>query len=338
MSQDVQQTLEASERDFVISRIFGAPRARVYRAWVDARQMGTWWGPAFFTNPRSEIDARPGGRYRIVMRSPEGQDYPCLGRYERLVENEQLEMTIDCSEHPEEWFDQVFPGRDRSRGKPELVIPMSVTFEEARGETRLKVRLRFKDAALRDSMLKIGMREGWSQSLDKLNELVGGLRCVRLFDAPRDFVWRANTQSEQLAEWWTPKGFSWAGCKMDFQPGGSFHYCLNSPKGEELWGRFVYLNIQAPERVDYAVSFTDPEGKVIRHPLSPGWPLSIYNSLSLTACGDKTLAALCAYPINATDEERQTFELAREGVRQALNEVWDQLSDFLKKTKPEEEK
>lgn len=331
MTVNAQRPVEVSDRDFVIARIFAAPRERVYKAWVDSRLMGQWWGPAFFTNPVSEVDPRPGGKYRLVMRSPEGQDYTCLGQFQSLVENVRLEMTIDCSEHPEEWFDLVFPGRDRSKGKPELIIPMTVTFEEARGETRMTVRLHYQSAELRDSMLKIGMREGWSQSLDKLTELAGGLRVVRLFDAPKHLVWRANTESEHLSQWWGPKGFTWVGCKMEFQPGGTFQYCMSAPNGQEMWGRFVYLEIVPEERVTFVSSFSNPEGGVTRHPMSKTWPLGILNTLTLLTCGDKTMVTLCGYPINATAEERQTFEDAREGVRQAFGATWDQLDEYLRK-------
>ncbi len=65
-----------SDRDFVISREFAAPRELVWQAWNDPKHMAQWWGPHQFTNPVCELDVRVGGAYRIVMRGPDGVEYP----------------------------------------------------------------------------------------------------------------------------------------------------------------------------------------------------------------------------------------------------------------------
>ncbi|HXP75753.1 MAG TPA: SRPBCC domain-containing protein, partial [Stellaceae bacterium] len=60
----------ANERTVVITRVFDAPRTLVFKAWTDAAHLARWWGPKGFTNPVCEVDARPGGGLRIVMRAP----------------------------------------------------------------------------------------------------------------------------------------------------------------------------------------------------------------------------------------------------------------------------
>ena len=72
---------------------------------------------------------------------------------------------------------------------------------------------------------------------------------TRVLDAPRARVWRAWTEAEQLKHWWGPKGFTMGVCKLDFRPGGMFHYSMRTPDGHELWGRFVYREILKPERI-----------------------------------------------------------------------------------------
>jgi hypothetical protein len=67
--------------EFVITRVVDAPRELVFKAWIDRRHLAQWWGPKSFTNPVCETDARPGGAYRIVMRSLEGVEYPVKGVY-----------------------------------------------------------------------------------------------------------------------------------------------------------------------------------------------------------------------------------------------------------------
>ncbi len=78
---------------------------------------------------------------------------------------------MDCSGHPDEWHDQVNPKRDRSK-TPLLEILTTVTFDEQGGKTKVTVRQLLETAAIRDAMVKMGMNQGWSQSLDKLTALL----------------------------------------------------------------------------------------------------------------------------------------------------------------------
>src|SRR5436190_428418 len=95
----------------------------------------------------------------------------------------------------------------------------------------------------------------------------------RAFAAPRDKVWKAWTEREQLLQWFGPKGFKMTAAKLDLRPGGTFHYCLKTPEGKALWGKFVYREITAPERIVLVNSFSDERGSLTRHPMSPTWPL-----------------------------------------------------------------
>ena len=166
---------DGSDREFVISRVLVAPPEMVFNAWTDAKHMTQWWGPRSFTNPVCELDARPGGAYRIVMRALDGDEYPIKGVYCEVVKPERLVMTMDCSEHPAEWHDLVKPNRRKEETNPAGEILSTVTFEELDGKTKLTVRIRFDSTAIRDAMLKMGMNEGWSQSLDRLAEYVSRL-------------------------------------------------------------------------------------------------------------------------------------------------------------------
>jgi uncharacterized protein YndB with AHSA1/START domain len=157
-----------SDREFVISRVFDAPRERVFKAWTVPEQTARWWGPKGFTNPVCAMDVRPGGTYRIVMRGPDGVEYPLKGVYREIMEPERLVMTEDCSEHPAEWHDLVNPNRKKGEGMPVLEALSTVTFGEFSGKTRLTIQTLFESAAIRDAMVKTGMNEGWAQSLDRL--------------------------------------------------------------------------------------------------------------------------------------------------------------------------
>ena len=160
----------ATDRDFVITRVFDAPRALVFTMWTDPAQMAHWWGPRGFTNPVCTLDARPGGAWRIVMRGPDGAEHPATGVYRELAEPARLVFTINHAELSDEWHDLVNPHRDKGKGKPALEGLSTVIFDEQDGKTTLTIRTRFESAAVRDALLKIGMQEGWGQSLDRLAE------------------------------------------------------------------------------------------------------------------------------------------------------------------------
>src|ERR1700730_18120731 len=70
-----------TEREIVITRVFDAPRALVFKMWTDAKHFREWFGPGVFTNPVCEVDARVGGKWRVVMRANSRADYPCGGGF-----------------------------------------------------------------------------------------------------------------------------------------------------------------------------------------------------------------------------------------------------------------
>ena len=161
----------------------------------------------------------------------------------------------------------------------------------------------------------------------------------RTFDAPRDLVWKAWTQADHLAQWWGPKGASIRVIALDFRPGGLFHYAMSFMPGVEMYGRFVYGEIDAPRRLVFINSFSDAKGGVTRAPfpqLGDTWPLEVHNTMTLTEENGKTTLLLRGNPINATDAERMTFSSMRDSMRQGFGGSFDKLDDHLAKalTKP----
>lgn len=153
----------------------------------------------------------------------------------------------------------------------------------------------------------------------------------RVFDAPRELVWKAWTEPARLARWWGPKGFAVRSCKVDLRPGGLFHYCLGSPGGHDMWGKFVYREIAAPERLVFVNSFSDEKGSVTRHPMHLAWPLEILSTVTFAEHEGRTTLTIRSVPINATNEERKTFEDGRESMRQGWTGTLDQLAGYLAK-------
>ena len=149
------------------------------------------------------------------------------------------------------------------------------------------------------------------------------------FDAPRESLWKAWTERASLMEWFGPKGFTMPAAKMDFRTGGSFHYCLAGPNGHEMWGKFVYREIKAPERIVLVNSFSNEDGAITRHPMSPTWPLEMLSTFSLAERNSKTTATFEWSPLNATAEERATFDGAHESMKLGWSGSFEQLAAYL---------
>jgi uncharacterized protein YndB with AHSA1/START domain len=153
----------------------------------------------------------------------------------------------------------------------------------------------------------------------------------RTFDAPRERVWKAWTERERLMQWFGPKGFTMLTADLDFRPGGRFHYSLRAPDGKEMWGKFVYREIVRPEKIVLINSFSDASGGLARHPFSPTWPLEMVSETTLAESGGKTTITIKWTPLNATDEECNTFDASRDGMMQGWSGTFEQLAGYLAK-------
>lgn len=144
--------------ELVLTRLIDAPREKLFRAWTDPELMKQWFVPRPWTLSKVEIDVRPGGSSLIVMRDPEGNEYPNPGVYLEVVENEKLVFT---DAYTEAWVPS---------GKPFMTA--IVTFEDESGKTRYTARARHWTAEDRETHEKMGFHEGWGQCADQLAELV----------------------------------------------------------------------------------------------------------------------------------------------------------------------
>ena len=152
---------------------------------------------------------------------------------------------------------------------------------------------------------------------------------TRTFDAPREKVWQAWSQRGRLMQWFGPRGMKMPAARLDFRPGGSFHYCLESTDGKEMWGKFVYREIEAPERIALVNSFSDEAGGLTRHPLAQAWPLEMLSTTTFTEENGKTKITLEWSPLNPTSDEQRAFDSAHEGMKQGWNGTFDQLAAYL---------
>jgi uncharacterized protein YndB with AHSA1/START domain len=154
----------------------------------------------------------------------------------------------------------------------------------------------------------------------------------RVFDTARERVWQTLTDVEAMKHWWGPAGFTMIAAKLDLRPGGSFHGGIRSAEGYKIWGKFIYHEIAAPERLVFVNCFSNEAGAVTRHPIVPTWPLETMTTLSLEDEPDgKTKLTVRWSPHNATDVERKTFDAAHVGMKATWSGTFDRLAAYLAK-------
>lgn len=144
-----------SEREILLTRTFRARAAAVHEAFTKPEILRRWFGPRGWTLPVCEVDARPGGGFRFVMRSPDGRETGMRGEY--------LEMAAPGRSVHLEWFDD-FPGKAR----------VTTELEECGEETILRATLAYPNQEARDTVLQMGMETGAAESYDKLAGVLAG--------------------------------------------------------------------------------------------------------------------------------------------------------------------
>ncbi len=151
----------------------------------------------------------------------------------------------------------------------------------------------------------------------------------RTFDAPREKVWKALTEPERIQNWFAPKGVKSRAVKFDLRPGGYYLYCMTLPDGNEMWGKALYREIVAPTRLVYINSFSNSEGGLERHPLSPVWPLELHSTYTLEEKDGKTTLHLAWTPENASPQEIEKFESSHASMTQGWTGTFENLTAYL---------
>ncbi len=157
----IGESAPVSDHELVLSRLIDAPREKIYRAWTEPDLIKQWFAPAPWTISSAEVDVRPGGANLIVMRGPDGNEFPNRGVYLEVVPNERLVFT---DAYAEAW---------RPAEKPFMTVIL--TFEDEGGKTRYTARARHWTVADRETHEKMGFHQGWGQCADQLATLVAKL-------------------------------------------------------------------------------------------------------------------------------------------------------------------
>ena len=152
---------------------------------------------------------------------------------------------------------------------------------------------------------------------------------TRVFDAPRDLVWKAFTERERMAQWWGMKGLTTRILKLDLRPGGAFLYSMRMPDGREMRGKWVYREIVAPELLVVVHFTTDHTGRPIPHPYDPNLPPEMLTTSRFIEHAGRTTLELRSVPINETRPQRETFNKLADAMEEGFSNSLDLLDEYL---------
>jgi uncharacterized protein YndB with AHSA1/START domain len=147
-----------NERTVKLTRVFNAPRERVFECWTRAEHLTHWFGPKGFTIHSCETDPRPGGVFRLTMRAPDGEEHRVRGEFREVAAPAHL--VIHCTV-------------DDGTGVVRLEESIDVTFREDRGTTTVSLNATARGASDEAARMLKGMDLGWAQTVDRLNQHLG---------------------------------------------------------------------------------------------------------------------------------------------------------------------
>ncbi|HXF49661.1 MAG TPA: SRPBCC domain-containing protein [Verrucomicrobiae bacterium] len=152
--------VQIGEQEIIISRMFNAPRALVWKVWTERRHLARWWGPKGFSTQVLEMDLRAGGVLHLQLRGPDGALYPCKGTYSEILEPERIVYRGAVEKNS--------PGC--GAGLPPQALVTVRFVEQGANQTLLTLHTRFETAENCQAAIESGFVPGWQDSFDNLEE------------------------------------------------------------------------------------------------------------------------------------------------------------------------
>lgn len=325
MATAVQHKIPRKKKELMVTRVLDAPREIVWKAWTDPAIVQHWWGPKEFTAPRITSDLRVGGRFVYGMRGagPDGglRDYWNAGEYRQIAPLKKIVAIMSFADEQGKPVPASYYGMP---GKWPKEVLVTASFEDTRGGgTRLTVR----EAGIPGEMIDMA-KLGWEQQLDKFADALavqmGRTRITaepgkqeivlrRIYDAPREQVFRAYTDPALIPNWWGPRKYATIVDRLDAKPGGLWRFLNRDAEGKEYAFHGVYHEVRAPERLVSTFEFEGAPGKVS------------LETLTLEASGGKTLLTDRSVFQSVADRD----EMLKDGMEEGASETMDRLAELL---------
>jgi uncharacterized protein YndB with AHSA1/START domain len=209
---------------------FPVPVERLWAAVADPRQLERFWGPPGYPTTFGDFDLRPGGRATYWMTGPDNQKFHAVWDFSAV----EPAASIDLLDR--------FTDADGAPDASMPVTPTTLTFESTPGGSRFTVLTRSKSVEDLETLVAMGMVEGYTQAISQLDTVLADLReyalgkgtettivddvhvkITRAFEAPRHLLWRAHTEPELMKRWLLgPDGWVMTVCENDLVVGGSY--------------------------------------------------------------------------------------------------------------------
>ena len=278
----IETTEHPKTQAFAIARTFDATIHQVWNAFTRPEHLRHWWGPKGCSIDISQFDLRPGGKFVYSMTFPGGRVMWGRFVFRQIAAPHRLVWVNSFS--------------DRDGGvTPNPYIPgwpletlTTVEFAEKNGKTTLSLTATPINCTEEELNTFMGaaesMNKGFAGTFDQLADYLPEMETkavedtstreitsTRIFDAPRDLVFRLWTEPGHVVKWWGPNGFRTTIHKMDVRPNGEWVFTMHGPDGRDYPNHKVFLELVPPERIVYdhvsgpahrmTVLFADLEGK-----------------------------------------------------------------------------
>jgi uncharacterized protein YndB with AHSA1/START domain len=231
----------SESKEVTITRMVDAPVGLVFDAWTKAEHLQKWYAPDGFGVATATSDPRQGGEFEIVMRDPQGTDFPLWGTFQEFDPPRKLVTEATAA------------GPDRT---PALHAVTTVTLVDQGGKTEITVHERAEALIPEAAGMLGGMEIGLHQTLRRLDDVLTGaydrmISITRMIEAPRELVFDAWTSNEHLEQWWGPNGFTLTTDEIDVRPGGRWVFTMHGPDGTDYPNEIVYEEVRRPELITF---------------------------------------------------------------------------------------
>ena len=265
-------TYNRDELTVVIERVFAAPRDVVWQTITTPDLIPRWWGPEKYPTRVETMDVRVGGTWRFLSDGGQGNEMAFSGEYKVIEPPLRLTQTFN--------FEPAGLGHESTE--------TTVLEALADGRTRMTVTVVYGSQEDYDGTIEAGMESGARETWERLAGLVVAeklsLTITRVFDAPRERVWQAWTDPQQIEQWWGPEGFSTRVERQELRAGGRSRYVMVGPDGTEYPVEGAFIEITPQEKI----VTTDEFAEDYQPPTETDLPTGMITTFLFEDMGEKT--------------------------------------------------
>jgi uncharacterized protein YndB with AHSA1/START domain len=311
-----------AERDneLRLVRVFDAPVALVWDAWVKDEHVTHWWGPRGFTLTTKSKDVRTGGKWIYTMHGPDGTDYPNVATY--LMVEPHAKLVYDHGANEER----------------EALFRVTVTFQERHGRTHMDMTMTLATAEAarqaRDFIKRAGGESTWDRFGEYLEEIQGrtGVFLInRSFAADQRTLFDMWVTPEHYVQWMGPRGSAMSFLRADVREGGSALWAMTMADGSTKHGVLGYRTIRPCDLFVYSQHFSDSSGSLRKPSFAPTYPDRLLTTVTFTPEGANETRVTVRWEIlgDATAGERETFDSMKTSMTPGWTDAFDKLEASL---------